>query len=76
MEFQSSGGSHYGGVWERVIRMVKINLSSFLHQETLDDEGFILCCVKIEAILNDRPITKLSDDPNDLELLLQSTFFR
>lgn len=38
--FNLPGGSHYGGVWERVIRMVKRILSSILHQQTLDDEGF------------------------------------
>lgn len=44
-------------------------LSSILHQQTLDDEGFHTVLCEIEAILNDRPITKLSDDPNDLEPL-------
>lgn len=67
--FNPPGGSHYGGVWERVIRMVKRILSSILHQQTLDDEGFHTVLCEIEAILNDRPITKLSDDPNDLEAL-------
>lgn len=67
--FNPTGGSHYGGVWERVIRMIKKILSSILHQQTLDDEGFHTVLCEIEAILNDRPITKLSDDPNDLEPL-------
>lgn len=67
--FSPPGGSHYGGVWERVIRMIKKILSSILHQQTLDDEGFHTVLCEIEAILNDRPITKLSDDPNDLEPL-------
>lgn len=67
--FNPPGGSHYGGVWERMIKMVKKILSSILHQQTLDDEGFHTVLCEIEAILNDRPITKLSDDPNDLEPL-------
>lgn len=29
---------------------------------------FTVCC-EVECILNDRPITKLSDDPNDLDPL-------
>lgn len=31
-------------------------------------KGFKLCC-EVEAMLNDRPITTLSEDPNDLEAL-------
>lgn len=61
--------SHHGGVWERIIRMVRRILTSVLHQQTLNDEGFHTVLCEVEAILNDRPITKLSGDPNDLEAL-------
>lgn len=30
-------GSHYGGAWERIIRMLRNILCSVLHQQTLDD---------------------------------------
>ncbi len=35
----------------------------------MDDESFHTILCEAEAFLNDRPITKLSDDPNDLEAL-------
>lgn len=38
--FRPPGGSHYGGIWERVIRMVRRILTSVLQQQTLDDKGF------------------------------------
>lgn len=44
-------------------------LNSVLKQQTLDDEGLLTMFCEVEAILNDRPITKASDDANDLEAL-------
>ncbi len=67
--FNTPAGSHHGGVWERLIRLVKKVLYSTLQQQCLDDESFHTILCEAEAILNDRPITKLSDDPNDLEAL-------
>lgn len=62
-------GSHHGGVWEQMIRLVRRVLSSVLRQQKLDDDGLHTVFCEVEAILNDRPITKLSDDLNDLEPL-------
>lgn len=67
--FNPPAGSHFGGVWERMIRLVRRVLSSVLRHQTLDDDGLTTVLCEAEAILNDRPITKLSDDPNDLEPL-------
>ncbi len=67
--FNTPAGSHHGGVWERLIRLVKKVLYSTLQQQCLDNENFHTILCEAEAILNDRPITKLSDDPNDLEAL-------
>lgn len=67
--FNIPAASHQGGVWERLIRSVKSVLTSVLKQQILDDEGLQTIFCEVEAILNDRPITKVSDDPNDLEAL-------
>lgn len=40
-----------------------------LRQQIFDDEGFHTGLCEAEAMLNDRPITKLSEAPNDLEAL-------
>ncbi|XP_059928694.1 molybdenum cofactor sulfurase-like [Gadus macrocephalus] len=44
-------------------------LTSVLGQQVLNDEGLQMLFCEVEAILNDRPIAKVSDDPNDLEAL-------
>ena len=67
--FNTPAASHHGGVWERVIRMIRKVLNSVLRLQTLDDDGLHTVLCEVEAILNDRPITKLSEDPNDLEPL-------
>ncbi|KAK0146726.1 hypothetical protein N1851_013933 [Merluccius polli] len=62
-------GSHHGGVWERLIRSVRKVLNSTLKVQCLDEESLHTVLCEVEAIINGRPITKASTDPNDLEAL-------
>ncbi len=68
--FSPPAGPHVGGIWERLIRLVKKVLYSTIRQQSMDDESFQTLLCEIEAILNGRPITKSSDDVNDLEALM------
>lgn len=67
--FNPPAGSHHGGVWERLIRSVRKVLNSTLKVQNLDEEGLHTVLCEVEAIINSRPITKASTDPNDLEAL-------
>ena len=67
--FNPPMGSHFGGVWERCIRTVHKILSALLKQQTVDDECLHTLMYEVESIMNGRPSTKVSDDPNDLEAL-------
>lgn len=67
--FNPPTGSHHGGVWERLIRSVRKILSATLKLQSLDEEGLHTLLCEAEAIINSRPITKASSDPNDLEAL-------
>ncbi len=44
-------------------------LQSLFHEQTLDDEGLSTVCCEVEAIMNVRPLTMVSNDPNYLEPL-------
>ncbi|XP_035988684.1 uncharacterized protein LOC118561046 [Fundulus heteroclitus] len=67
--FNPPYGAHHGGVWERLVQEIKRVLCSITNQQVLDDEGLHTVLCEVEAILNDRPITPSSEDPNDLEAL-------
>ena len=62
-------GSHNGGVWERCIRTVRKVMGALAEEQPLDDEGLLTLVCEVEAIVNGRPITKVSDDPRDPEAL-------
>lgn len=67
--FNPPSGSHHGGIWERCIRTVRKVMTALLNQQTLDDEGLCTLMCEVESIINSRPLTKVSDDPDDLEAL-------
>ena len=55
-----------GGVWERQIQTIRKVLMSVISQQALDDEALMTLLTVVEGIVNNRPITRLSDDPRDL----------
>ncbi|XP_077865839.1 uncharacterized protein LOC144352828, partial [Saccoglossus kowalevskii] len=69
--FNPPAGSHFGGIWERQIRTIRKILFSLLRDQmmSIDDESLQTLFCEVEAIINSRPITRISDDPNDLEAL-------
>jgi len=68
-KFNPPAASHMGGVWERMIRSVRKILSSIMKEQTLCDEVLMTLLCQVEATINSRPITAVSDDPNDLQPL-------
>ena len=70
--FNPPAASHMGGVWERLIRSIRRILCALMRGLVLDDERLSTFMCEAEAIINSRPITKNSDDPNDSEALTPS----
>ena len=67
--FNPPAASHHGGVWERLIRSTRKILGVLVKEQILDDESLQTLMCEAECIINGRPLTKVSDDPNDLEPL-------
>jgi hypothetical protein len=67
--FNPPAASHMGGVWERVIQSVKKTLRGLMKDQLVSDETLRTLIVEVEGILNGRPLTSVSDLPNDLDVL-------
>lgn len=65
---------HFGGLWESGVRCMKHHLKRVLTNTPLTYEEFYTLLVNVESTLNSRPLTPLSSDPNDLEVLTPSHF--
>lgn len=72
--FNPPSASRQGGVWERLIRSVRKILIATLTTQRLDEEGLQTFLCEAEALLNSRPITTSSNDPNDVEALTPNHF--
>lgn len=56
---------NFGGLWEAGVRSTKTHLRKVVGDSTLTFEELSTVLSQIEACLNSRPLTQLSDDPSD-----------
>lgn len=64
----------FGGIWETGIKSVKYHLKRILSNTAYTFEEFCTIICQIEAILNSRPLSPLSSDPEDLSALTPAHF--
>ncbi len=74
--FNPPTAAWWGGFWERLIREVKNLLRRMLGKARLTYDQLRTCMANVTSTLNDRPLTALTEDSNDLIPLTPSMFIR
>ena len=65
---------HFGGSWERLIKSAKTALRGILNNRSVTEDVLVTAIVGAEALLNSRPLTHVSVNPNDLEAITPNHF--
>ncbi|XP_063929879.1 uncharacterized protein LOC135142140 [Zophobas morio] len=65
---------NFGGLWEAGIKSVKTHIKRVIGENHLTYEEMYTLLVRIEAVLNSRPLTPLSSDVTDLAALTPGHF--
>ncbi|KYQ57720.1 hypothetical protein ALC60_03312 [Trachymyrmex zeteki] len=65
---------HFGGIWEAAVKSTKLHLKRIVGDTPLTFEEMYTVLTQVEAVLNSRPISPLSNDPNDLSYLTPGHF--
>lgn len=64
--FNPPAAPHFGGLWEAVVKSTKHYLRRVIGTATLTFEEMTTLLTQIEACLNSRPVSALTDDPENL----------
>ncbi|XP_077361589.1 uncharacterized protein LOC144006560 [Festucalex cinctus] len=63
--FNPPASPHFGGVWEREIRSVKVALSATVGAQPVAEEVLHTVLIEVENILNSKPLGYVSSDARD-----------
>jgi hypothetical protein len=66
---------HFGGAWEIMVKSVKRALKAVLKETCVTESVLRTTLTEVENVVNSRPLTPNSQDPNDLSALTPTIFF-
>lgn len=64
-QFNPPAAPHFGGAWEREIQSVKRALQVVIGTQPLHDDVLLTFLIKVEGILNEKPLGYVSSDLAD-----------
>ncbi|XP_055622237.1 uncharacterized protein LOC129765827 [Toxorhynchites rutilus septentrionalis] len=65
---------HFGGIWEAGIKSFKFHFRRIMGNRSFSVDQFLTAAAQIEAVLNSRPLSPLSDSPADYSALTPGHF--
>ena len=74
--FNPPTAAWWGGWWERLIRTVKDLLKRMLGKARLNHDQLRTCLSHVENVINERPLTVMTEDQDDLIPLCPALFMR
>lgn len=75
-EFIPPAAPWWGGFWERMVRSVKEPLRRMLGNSVVTNDQLKTILMEVVSVINDRPLTTVTEDPNDLDPLTPNMFLR
>ncbi|XP_032682861.1 uncharacterized protein LOC116849630 [Odontomachus brunneus] len=72
--FISPAAPHFGGLWESTVKLFKHHFRRVVGDSLFTIEELNTFTIEVEGVLNFRPITTLSSDPNDMCVLTQAHY--
>ncbi|CAG7723012.1 unnamed protein product, partial [Allacma fusca] len=72
--FNPPGGPHMGGCYERLVRSVKVALGVALKERYPEEDLLHTLLLEAEFLVNSRPLTHVSVDPDDPESITPNHF--
>lgn len=73
--FMTPAAPHQGGIYEAAVKSMKFHLRRIIGARMMEHEQLTTLLTDVEAILNSRPLTPLSDDPGDMQALTPAHFW-
>ncbi|XP_055590151.1 uncharacterized protein LOC129742294 [Uranotaenia lowii] len=72
--FNPPAAPHMGGVWERLVRSVKVSMEALDDGRKLNDEILLTVLAETEALINSRPLTYMPQGISEPEALTPNHF--
>ncbi|XP_015608552.1 uncharacterized protein LOC107274207 [Cephus cinctus] len=72
--FNPPSAPHFGGLWEAGVKSFKYHLRRVMGRALLGIDEFQTAVTQIEGCLNSRPLTPMSDNPEDVDVLTPGHF--